>query len=116
MSKKLDDMTLSVLEKERKQTRTELDRLRDALKTEVEIEDMEEAAFDLIERDKTQALIFTLERKLEEIKHAIKRAQEQTYGICESCGQEIEPERLEIFPETTLCIRCKRQREKQRSH
>ena len=67
---------------------------------------------DLVERDKIQALIFALERKIESIDHAIQQAQKIGYGICEKCGQKIEPERLEIFPETTLCIRCKRESER----
>ena len=112
MSKKLTKSQLSVLQKERKQTLIELEHLREELKTEIELEDVDEAAPDLIERDKTQTLIFTLERRLDDIDHAIRHAQHLGYGVCEKCGQQIEPERLEIFPETTLCVSCKRKTER----
>lgn len=112
MPKKITKSQLEVLEQEREHTLTELNRLREDLKTEIEIEDMDDAAPDLVERDKIQALIFALERKLEDINHAIKHAEEIGYGICEECGKKIDPERLEIFPETTLCIDCKRSRER----
>ena len=29
-----------------------------------------------------------------------------TYGICESCGKEIDPKRLEIIPYARNCIKC----------
>jgi len=28
------------------------------------------------------------------------------YGYCEECGEEINPRRLEVYPETLLCITC----------
>lgn len=112
MAKKITKAQLAVLEKEREQTLTELENLRQELRAEVEIDDVDDAASDLIERDKIQALIFTLQRKLEDIEYAIKNAELKGYGICEKCGQEIDPERLEIFPETTLCVTCKRESER----
>lgn len=112
MGKKITKTQLSLLQKERERTLNELVLLREALKAEVEMDDVDDLASDLIERDKMQALIFTFERKLEDIDHAIRQAQAVGYGICEKCGKEIDPERLEIFPETTLCVDCKRQRER----
>ena len=108
MAKKAGKVQLEVLEREREHTLAELEHLRADLRAEVEHDDVDDAAQDLIERDKTQAIIVTLERKLENIEHAIKQAQSGDYGICERCGKPIEPERLEIFPETTLCVNCKR--------
>jgi len=112
MTRKITKSQLSILEQEREQALNELNHLREDLKTEIEMEDIDDAAPDLVERDKMQALIFTLERKIENIDHAIQQAQEIGYGVCERCGKEIEPERLEIFPETTLCINCKRESER----
>jgi RNA polymerase-binding transcription factor DksA len=66
----------------------------------------------LVERDKIQALIVALERKLQDIEHALEQVQSGKYGICERCGKPIDPERLEIFPETTLCVDCKRESER----
>ena len=112
MVKKITKGQMSVLERERDQTLKELERLREVLKAEVEMDDIDDVASDLVERDKTHALILGLERKLEDIEHALRQAQEVGYGICERCGNPIEPERLEIFPETTLCINCKRETER----
>ena len=112
MVKRITKTQLEVLEQERQHTLNELEHLRAYLRTEVEHDDIDDVASDLIERDKTHALIVTLERKLEDIEHAIKQAQDGGYGICENCGKTIDPERLEIFPETTLCVDCKRARER----
>jgi DnaK suppressor protein len=112
MSKKITKTQLAILKQEREHTLAELQNLREMLRSEMEIEDVDEVASELIERDKMYSLILSLERKLEDIDHAIKQAQEHGYGICEKCGQPIDPERLEIFPETTLCINCKRESER----
>jgi RNA polymerase-binding transcription factor DksA len=112
MSKKITKAQLELLEQELEQTTKDLQHLRAELSAEIEHDDVDDAAQDLIERDKTQALIITLERRLEDIKHAIEQSQTLGYGICERCGKAIEPERLEIFPETTLCVDCKRATER----
>jgi DnaK suppressor protein len=36
----------------------------------------------------------------------LARLDQGDYGICEICGQVIDPARLEILPHTTLCVRC----------
>ena len=50
--------------------------------------------------------------ELEAIEEALGRLESGTYGLCEDCGQPIEPRRLEIMPETPLCRNCQSQREK----
>ena len=112
MAKKVTKTKLAELLKDRDHAQAELEHLRNDLKAEIEHDDLDDAAADLVERDKIQALIFSLEDKVESIKHAIKQAQEIGYGVCEKCGNQIEPERLEIFPETTMCINCKRESER----
>jgi len=47
--------------------------------------------------------------KLKELEAALQRMEEGTYGICEGCGQAIEPERLAVLPIATLCIACAHQ-------
>jgi DnaK suppressor protein len=112
MSEKISQEQLDMLYKQREQTAIELENRRKELRAEMEKDDVEDAASDLIERDKTQSIIYTLERTLDNIDHAIKNAQIIGYGICEKCGKNIDPERLEIFPEATLCITCKREQER----
>ena len=56
------------------------------------------------------ALRQNLERTLRQVDHALRRFDQGTYGICEECGREIDPDRLEVLPYATLCISCKRHR------
>jgi len=51
-------------------------------------------------------------QELEAIEEALHRLENGSYGLCEVCGQPIEPRRLEIMPETPLCRGCMSQREK----
>jgi DnaK suppressor protein len=103
------DMTqrqVKVLEEERDQALLDLERLLEALKSEVD-PDTDEGDPDLAEREKVIALAQGLERKLESIEYALRQAQAGMYGICESCEKPINPARLEIVPEATLCVACK---------
>jgi RNA polymerase-binding protein DksA len=52
------------------------------------------------------------ERVLAAIDAALKRIDDGTFGICQSCGQEIGAERLDAVPYTTQCIDCKRKEER----
>jgi RNA polymerase-binding protein DksA len=51
------------------------------------------------------------EARLSQVEEALERQREGTYGICESCGESIDPERLRARPEATLCIDCQRAQE-----
>jgi DnaK suppressor protein len=52
------------------------------------------------------------ERKLiGKVKEALARLDQETFGICESCSEEISEERLKARPVTTLCIECKKSQE-----
>lgn len=52
------------------------------------------------------------ERKLiGKIKEALARLDNDTYGICELCGEPISDKRLEVRPVTTQCIECKKEAE-----
>jgi DnaK suppressor protein len=52
------------------------------------------------------------ERKLiVKIREALERIEDGTYGICDSCGEEIGLARLKARPVTTQCIACKTEEE-----
>ena len=52
------------------------------------------------------------ERKLiGKIEEALGRIEDGSFGICESCGEEIGEERLVARPVTTLCFDCKKRQE-----
>lgn len=54
------------------------------------------------------------ERKLiAKIREALERIDEGTFGICESCEEDIAEARLRARPVTTLCIDCKTEQERQ---
>jgi DnaK suppressor protein len=46
-----------------------------------------------------------------EVLFALEKIKDGTYGVCESCEKEIESERLDAMPFTSLCIECKRREE-----
>lgn len=105
--------TVQDLVQEKQETLAEIQRLQQFLVVELDEAD-DEADPDVAEREKTLALIQTLERKVESIEYAMETAEKGKYGICENCGQPIDPERLAIMPHTTLCIKCKTQQERKR--
>jgi len=52
------------------------------------------------------------ERKLIlKIREALTRIDDETFGICENCGEEISESRLEARPVATLCVEYKREQE-----
>ena len=86
----------------------------EAFKTIVNMSDDEETFPDptdraSLETDRNFLLrIRDRERKLiVKIDEALERIENGTFGICESCGDDISDERLQARPVTTLCIDCK---------
>ena len=96
---------------EQKRITGELERLREALKVEVDV-DAEEGDPDLIEREKNVALVSQLEGKLARVHAALRAIEKGKYGTCERCGKEIPTERLDVRPDTTLCVQCQAEVEK----
>lgn len=93
------------------QVNAELKNLRDLMQSEVDIEP-DEGDAEVFEREKNAALIAVLERRLKDIETALKLIEKGEYGICMRCGKPIEPERLEIKPDATLCVECQREVER----
>ncbi len=46
-----------------------------------------------------------------DIQAALEKIENGTYGICESCGEEISTARLEAYPTAKLCVNCQRDHE-----
>lgn len=67
------------------------------------------------DRDRELALMLAdREReKLTLVDDALKRIENGTYGICESCEEEIDRERLAAMPFTKLCLSCQEDLERQ---
>ena len=58
------------------------------------------------ERGEAEALAAKLEEALAEVDNALEKIDAGSYGVCEECGKEIAPARLEAKPEARLCIDC----------
>jgi DnaK suppressor protein len=63
------------------------------------------------ETDVDLALLEMKDRVLKDIDEALLRLNENRYGICEQCGNEISPARLKAMPFARYCIVCKEQQE-----
>ncbi len=48
---------------------------------------------------------------IKKIRSALDRIENGTFGICESCGEDISIQRLKARPVTTQCIDCKTKEE-----
>jgi len=48
---------------------------------------------------------------IKKIKKALDRIENNTFGICETCGENISAKRLKARPVTTQCIDCKTKEE-----
>jgi DnaK suppressor protein len=60
------------------------------------------------ERQQVVALLESARRRLAEADAALARRAEGRYGVCESCGRPIAPERLAVRPAARTCIDCAR--------
>ena len=58
---------------------------------------------ELYEREKDLSLNEHTEKELHDVNYALQAMANGTYGKCEVCGQDIDPERLEAIPTTTYC-------------
>lgn len=62
------------------------------------------------DRNRSEGFASREEQELGEVRDALQRVDDGTYGVCEGCGDWIDRSRLEMVPETRLCIRCQRDR------
>lgn len=70
--------------------------------------------------DKTDAHLYNggaittnefLSARLDQATKALQRVSKGVYGFCEKCNDQISAERLQVVPETTLCIKCANERD-----
>lgn len=113
-------MTDSELKRRKTQLVADLEKRRNDL---LAVGDMGEDARKPVELDQTsvgrlsrmdamqnQAMAQATERRrqaeLVRIKQAFKRLEEDEYGFCVECGEEIALKRLEIDPAAAACVKC----------
>ena len=64
-----------------------------------------------IDRNYTLRICDRESQLIKKVKTALLKIEEGTFGICESCDEQIAIERLKARPVTAYCIRCKTQME-----
>lgn len=65
--------------------------------------DLADRAEDYEERS---SKVSVLENKLSEVNEALVKMENNSYGICEKCGKQIDEARLEANPSAKLCEVC----------
>ena len=53
---------------------------------------------------RSSSMRVTTGSNLEDVERAIRMLDRGTYGICETCGEPIAPERLEAYPASRYCL------------
>jgi DnaK suppressor protein len=108
----------SHLESEQKRLIEELEHLKSSVRPTDERREgspfgkREEEATESFELEKRLTLEKRIKDQLAEVEHALHKFEEGTYGLCDSCGQPIDPARLEALPQANLCLNCKAQQAK----
>jgi DnaK suppressor protein len=105
-----------LLEEKRKAV---LDRAREMLAEEnmtLDTNDLPDE-MDLASSEYLQSFEFRLRGRekslLSKLDLALKKITDGTFGVCEICDDPIGKKRLEARPETTLCIKCKEDQERE---
>jgi len=70
-------------------------------------DDVDSNAAEVDEFASNVALEQDLEGMLREVSAALEKIEKGKYGICEKCGQEIEKERIVVYPAASECMHCK---------
>jgi DnaK suppressor protein len=63
-------------------------------------------ATDAFEQAKELSLLQNSKRVLVQVRAALARFEQGTYGLCGRCGEEIDPARLQALPYAALCMVC----------
>ena len=63
-------------------------------------------ATDLVDQDRENALLEAAESQRAQIRAALQRIEDGTYGTCTDCGVQISEARLTVRPEAARCVEC----------
>lgn len=75
-------------------------------------DDQADAGAKTYEREQELSLANISRDKLDQVRHALARLDDGTYGVCEACGEAIGKFRLQAAPRATLCRSCKEKTER----
>ncbi len=65
-----------------------------------------EAASELTEQERDEALLAVVDDQTVQVRAALDRIEDGTYGTCVDCGTPLPDERLEVRPEASRCVNC----------
>lgn len=68
--------------------------------------DMEEQLTEIDDQEVNQGLDDMVNQEIMQVRAALSRIEDGTYGTCSNCGKTIAPARLEAQPMATRCIDC----------
>ncbi len=107
-------MELTVARKRLEEMRDGLDRSISILQSERPAplagagypQDPADAGSTLSETDRTEAILHSARAQRAEVEAALARIEENSYGKCVDCRQDIPEDRLEARPEAARCVSC----------
>lgn len=76
-------------------------------------QDFEEVAVDFLETQTEQSIMVNQQALLTEVRGALERIEDGTYGKCVACGQPIAEKRLEAIPWAERCLKDEEELEEQ---
>lgn len=100
ISQKLLDAKNKILQEVSQKVRSESNVLK------FEIGDIYDIASNERERELALMLGDRDREKLSEIEDALERLRDNSYGVCEECGEPVAEERLRALPATRVCVEC----------
>jgi DnaK suppressor protein len=125
MVKKMDKTNVNLnllrsrLESEQKRLTDELEQLKSSVRPAEERREgspfgkREEEATESFELERRLTLEKRIIDQLAGVEHALQKFEDGTYGLCDNCGQPIDPARLEALPQASLCLDCKARQAKE---
>jgi DnaK suppressor protein len=118
LGKELLEQLRAELESDRVQLERQIERLErefaEESSTRPSSDDEVDTGSATSERERTMSLSRHARSQLTLIEEALRRMDAGTYGICVTCGEPIDPDRLEARPQSVQCMRCQRASERGR--
>ena len=68
--------------------------------------DFEERATEIAGDEVLEGLGLQGQKEVQQIKAALSRIEDGSFGLCVQCDEEIPEKRLELLPHTPLCTNC----------
>ena len=72
---------------------------------------LEEDVDEQIGRFETEVKISFIKKQIVQVRKALTRLKIGKFGICEKCHNMIDTDRLAVKPDTTLCVKCAKERD-----